>query len=68
MNSTAMLVRAVRGPLMLIALGTLMSLHRFQDVSFTKTWPVLLILLGVLKLAERAAMRPGETAGIGPQI
>jgi hypothetical protein len=55
-----MLVRAVRGPLMLIALGTLMSLHRFQDVSFTKTWPALLILLGVLKLGERMALKSGE--------
>jgi hypothetical protein len=68
MNSTYMLVRAVRGPIMLIALGTLMSLHKFEDISFTKTWPVLLILLGLLKLAERMALRPGETAGTGPQI
>lgn len=58
-----MLVRAVRGPLMLIAVGTLMSLHRFQDVSFTKTWPVLLILLGLLKLAERMALKSGEPMG-----
>lgn len=68
MNSTYMLVRAVRGPIMLMALGTLMSLHRFQDISFTKTWPVLLILLGLLKLGERLTLRSGETAGIGPQI
>lgn len=63
MTSTYMLVRAVRGPLMLIAVGTLMSLHRFQDVSFTKTWPVLLILLGLLKLAERMALKSGEPMG-----
>ncbi len=68
MNSTYMLVRAVRGPIMLMALGTLMSLHRFQDVSFTKTWPVLLILLGLMKLVERMALKTGETAGLGPQI
>lgn len=68
MNTTYMLVRAVRGPIMLMALGTLMSLHRFQDISFTKTWPVLLILLGLLKLGERMTLRSGETAGIGPQI
>ena len=63
MNSTYMLVRAVRGPLMLITLGTLLSLHRFQDISFAKTWPVLLILLGLLKLAERMALKSGETVG-----
>ena len=63
MNSTYMLARAVRGPLMLITLGTLLSLHRFQDISFAKTWPVLLILLGLLKLAERMALKSGETVG-----
>jgi len=67
-----MLVRAVRGPVLLMALGGLMSLHRFQDVSFAKTWPVLLILLGLMKLAERMALKSGETAapypGAGQQM
>jgi hypothetical protein len=61
-NSTFMVIRAVRGPLLLITLGVLMALHRFQNVSFTKTWPVLLILLGVLKLLEMMALRSGEPA------
>lgn len=54
------LIRALRGPLMLITLGLLMVLHRGQGVSFTKTWPVLLILFGLLKLFERLAQ---PTAG-----
>lgn len=62
MNSGADLIRASRGPLMLITLGGLMALARFQDVSFGKTWPVLLIVLGVLKLMERMAARPAGPA------
>lgn len=61
MNNTFQLVRAIRGPLMLIALGTLIAIHRFQGISISTTWPVLLILLGVLKLLERMVLRSGET-------
>jgi hypothetical protein len=46
--------------LLLIILGGLMALARFQNVSFTKTWPILLIALGVLKLAERLVLRPSD--------
>jgi Domain of unknown function (DUF5668) len=66
MNNSYLLIRAARGPLMLIALGVLTSLHRFQDISFTKTWPVLLILLGVMKLLERAASRVDDRPLTGP--
>ncbi len=62
MNRAYMLARAVRGPLMLIALGVLLTLHRFQDIRFSKTWPALLILLGVMKLVERAALRAGQNS------
>ncbi|HAX42332.1 MAG: DUF5668 domain-containing protein [Bryobacteraceae bacterium] len=57
MTPFAAFVRAARGPLLLIALGVLMALHRSHDVSFTKTWPVLLILFGLMKLFERLAQR-----------
>ena len=60
MNNAADLARAIRGPLLLIILGGLMALARFQGISFTKTWPILLIALGLLKLAERMAMRPND--------
>lgn len=67
MNPAAALLRAVRGPVMLITLGLLLTAHRFGDMRFTQTWPVLLIVLGVMKLLERMATRtefPG--AGSGP--
>ena len=66
MNNNYMLIRASRGPLLLITLGVLTSLHRFQGITFTKTWPVLLILLGVMKLLERAASRVDDRPLTGP--
>lgn len=66
MNNSYLLVRAVRGPILLIALGSLMALHRFQEISFTKTWPVLLILLGLMKLFERMALSSGGASTDGP--
>ena len=41
------LIQAIRGPIMLITLGVLVSLDYFQGISFThRTWPVLLIVFG----------------------
>ncbi|MGC4051880.1 MAG: DUF5668 domain-containing protein [Paludibaculum sp.] len=68
MNTSYTLVRAVRGPILLIALGSLMALHRFQDISFTKTWPVLLILLGLMKLFERMALSASAAPTSSPYV
>jgi hypothetical protein len=38
---------------MLIAIGVLFALAQFTAYGFSRTWPVLLILFGVLKLFER---------------
>ena len=52
-------VQAIRGPIMLITLGTLVALDYFQGLSFSRrTWPVLLIVFGILKLLERAGRPP----------
>jgi hypothetical protein len=51
-NSFA-LVRAVRGPILLITVGLLFVCDYFGPFPFYRTWPVLLIVYGVLKLAER---------------
>lgn len=47
------LVAATRGPVMLITLGVLLALDQAGSVSFGRTWPALLIVLGLFKLAER---------------
>jgi hypothetical protein len=60
-----MLIRAIRGPLLLIALGVLLLMQRFTDFGFERSWPILIILFGVLKLAERAALHAVSTEGPG---
>jgi uncharacterized protein YaaW (UPF0174 family) len=48
---------AIRGPVLLITLGVLLSIDHFGTVSFARTWPVLLIVFGVFKLMERSGAR-----------
>jgi len=52
------LLCAIHGPIMLIAVGLLFAAHQFTGYSIWRTWPVLLILVGVLKLVERVSAGP----------
>lgn len=56
------LVRAVRGPIILITIGTLFALDHFTPYGVQQTWPVILIVIGLLTLAGRAT-RSGSTPG-----
>lgn len=60
MNNNALLLRALRGPLTLILVGILFLIDHSGGISFTKTWPVIIIFLGVIRLAERAFTVPQE--------
>ncbi len=55
--TNANLFDAIRGPVMLIALGILLAADQLDRMSIDRTWPALLILFGVLKLAAYAASR-----------
>ncbi len=50
--------RAVRGPVMLITVGVLFAVDHFGPYGIGRTWPVILIVLGLLKLAERTSASP----------
>jgi hypothetical protein len=51
------LIRRLRGPAILLLLGVIALLHESGLVEFWSLFfPLLLILIGVLKLAERAAL------------
>jgi hypothetical protein len=51
------LIRRLRGPAILLLLGTILLMHEAGLVEFWSLFiPLLLILIGVLKLAERAAL------------
>ena len=47
------LVRAIRGPVTLITVGVLFALQNFTPYGFDKTWPVLLIVFGLMSLLRR---------------
>jgi hypothetical protein len=46
-------VHAIRGPITLITVGLLFALNNFTQYGFDKTWPVLLIVFGLLSLLRR---------------
>lgn len=52
------LIRAVRGPILLMTFGGLMALNHTDKAGFERTWPVLIIVYGLCKLMERMAPRP----------
>ncbi|MEO8049203.1 MAG: hypothetical protein ABI833_02195 [Acidobacteriota bacterium] len=46
------LLRSLRGPVVLVTLGTLFMIDHAGGVSIGRTWPVLLIVMGVMWLGE----------------
>jgi hypothetical protein len=50
-DQSASLVRAIQGPVILITIGVLFAFDRFTEFRFSQTWPVLLIVVGLVKLA-----------------
>jgi hypothetical protein len=56
------LARAVRGPIMLITFGVLMAMNHMNTIGFERTWPILIIMYGLLRLWERAAGPPTPPA------
>ncbi|HUB78098.1 MAG TPA: DUF5668 domain-containing protein [Bryobacteraceae bacterium] len=57
-NNSYQIIRAIRGPITLITLGVLFALQNFTNLGFDKTWPVLLIVFGLLSLMQRGAAPP----------
>jgi hypothetical protein len=66
----APLIRAVRGPILLMLVGTLFALDHFTAYRIGQTWPVLLIIAGVLmlfgRLSQGRAMAPVTQAQVRP--
>ena len=54
----ALFVQAIRGPIVLITLGVLFAIHQAGVLSFAQTWPLILIVIGLMKLLERMVGRP----------
>lgn len=64
MNGISVLIQAIRGPVMLITLGTLLAVDHFGPYSFWRTWPALIIVFGLMKLLERVVSQPPAAGGM----
>jgi len=53
------LIRASRGPVLLMTLGVLLAVHQFTGISFDQTFPVLIIVFGLMWMLERMVPRTG---------
>jgi len=65
-NDASAFVQAVRGPVMLITLGALVAIDYAGIYGFWRTWPILIIMFGLLKLLERALAKPAPPYTGGP--
>ena len=54
--SRYIMIRRLRGPAFILLVGALALLNQADILTWGKSWPFFLILAGLLKLAERAAM------------
>ena len=50
---TAFYIQAIRGPVLLVTVGVLFAIHQAGGLSFSRTWPLLVIVIGIMKLLER---------------
>jgi hypothetical protein len=64
------LIRRLRGPAFLILVGVTALLNQWGVLSFSRSWPLYLILAGVIGLAERAAIAvdPPVAPGVYPNV
>ena len=62
-----LLIRRLRGPAFLLMFGVTALLHEWHILSFGQSWPLYLVLAGVLALAERAAFTVPDPSQMPPQ-
>jgi hypothetical protein len=66
------LLQSIKGPVIMITIGVLFAADRFTDYHFHQTWPVLLIVIGLMQLLVGRRRRPDyyppppPPAGSGP--
>jgi hypothetical protein len=69
-NRVALFAQAVRGPILLITVGVLFAIQQAGLLPFSRTWPLLVIVVGIVKLVERMNAQPsvpGAPPGGGPR-
>jgi hypothetical protein len=58
MNRGALYAQAIRGPIVLMTVGALFAMHQAGGLSFARTWPLIIIVIGLVKLVERLLVPP----------
>jgi hypothetical protein len=53
-------MQVIRGPVLLVTVGVLFAVHQAGILSFSRTWPLLIIVIGVMKLLERTSAPPPQ--------
>lgn len=48
--------QAVRGPVLLITVGVLFAVQQAGTLPLSRTWPLFIIVLGIMKLIERLVL------------
>ncbi len=64
--NTWLLIRRLRGPAFIILVGITALLNQWGVLSFSRSWPLYLILAGMIGLAERAALANAPQAPLYP--
>jgi hypothetical protein len=65
-NRAALYAQAIRGPILLITVGILFAIHQAGILAFSRTWPLIIIMIGVMKLIERMVAQPPSSTAGGP--
>lgn len=60
-NRRALFAQAIRGPILLITIGVLFAMHQAGALSIYRSWPSILIVIGLMKLLERTVAPPLAT-------
>jgi len=53
-------LRSLMGPLIIITVGVLFMIAQFSRFSFGDLWPVLLIVIGAVLVAQQLASKQGH--------
>lgn len=58
--------RRLMGPAMMITIGVLFLLDEVSSIDFGKTWPAILLVIGVVKLVQSNASYAGHVGSLPP--
>ena len=58
--------RKLMGPAMLVTIGIILLLNEVSEVSWDKTWPAILLVIGVVKLVQSNASYSGHVGPLPP--